>query len=146
MLYDPRNEQDMRDARERLRVLIERQEPFEIVSCRQMLRRSTEQNAYLHVLIAYFASQTGYPADWVKLHYYKLHCNRELYVIDRNDPLVGRHEEVRSSADLSVTEMSLSIERFKFYAADEAGILLPDKSEEQMLQAWKEIKRIEEYK
>jgi hypothetical protein len=145
MLYDPNSPSDIEKANERLRQLIERKEPFEIVSRKQMIKRSTDQNSYLHCIIAYFASQTGYTAEWVKQNYYKLHCNRDIYLVRKEDPLIGEHKEVRSSASLSIEEMSLSIKRFKFYAAEEAGILLPDATEEQMLQAWKEIKCSEEY-
>lgn len=145
MIYDPRNSQDTEKARERLESLIERGEPFEIVSRRQSLRRSTEQNQYLHVCIAYFASQTGYTAEWVKTNYYKLHCNRSIYVVRKTDPLVGEQDFVRSSADLSVAEMTLSIQRFKHYASEEAGVVLPDRTEEQVLEAWKEIKKADEF-
>jgi len=43
-------------------------------------------------------------------------------------------DELRSSANLSDAEMSLSIERFKIWASKEAGILLPSSDQKEFLE------------
>lgn len=90
-------------------------------------RRTTSQNAYLHLLIGEFAMQTGNTLDWVKQEYFKRHCNSELFVRMKSDELTKREVEVlRSSRDLDTGDMTTAIDRFKHWAASECGIELPD--------------------
>ena len=49
------------------------------------------------------------------------------------DPWLGPVETLRSSADLTKEEMSLSIDRFKRWAS-ENGIYLPEPGDAEMLQ------------
>ncbi len=105
--------------------------------------RSLPQNSYLHLLVQYFALQYG-TADtgFVKRYYYKYRCNPDLYVREVEDAFLGRVRVLRSSAELTREEMSLSIDRFRHWASMEAGICLPDAARpEQIAEAMTEVER-----
>lgn len=92
-------------------------------------RRSLPQNKYLHVLLAYFGTQTGNTLEWVKQQYYKKLVNPDLFIREKEDKYLGKIKVLRSSADLDTSEFSLSIERFRNWASQEAGIYLPSADE-----------------
>lgn len=109
-------------------------------------RRSLPQNKYLHVILAYFGAQTGNTLEWVKQQYYKKLVNPDLFIREKEDKYLGRIKVLRSSADLDTAEMSLSIERFRNWAAQEAGIYLPSADEFIIIQQMEiEIERNKEY-
>ena len=97
-------------------------------------RRSLPQNKYLHVILAYFGTQTGNTLEWVKQQYYKKLVNPDLFIREKEDKYLGRIKVLRSSADLDTAEMSLSIERFRNWAAQEAGIYIPSADEAILIQ------------
>lgn len=97
-------------------------------------RRSLPQNKYLHVILAYFGTQTGNTLEWVKQQYYKKLVNPDLFIREKEDKYLGKIKVLRSSADLDTAEMSLSIERFRNWAAQEAGIYIPSADEAILIQ------------
>lgn len=99
-------------------------------------KRTLSQNAYLHLLIAYFAAEYGVTAEQAKVDFYKRAANRELYVETIVNAAGHEVQRLRSSSALTLDEMALSIDRFKVWAAQEAGIYLPDAdSTEQLTEA-----------
>lgn len=117
----------VRLARERLEHLIRRGATIELTEKRP---RSLQQNAYLHVCLSWFGLQVGESTDEVKRRYYKLHCSPDIFVREKDDPVL--HVPVkylRSSADLSSEEMAITIERFRNFASQEAGIYIPSADE-----------------
>lgn len=109
-------------------------------------RRSLPQNKYLHVILAYFGTQTGNTLEWVKQQYYKKLANPDLFIQEKEDKYLGRIKVLRSSADLDTAEMSLSIERFRNWAAQEAGIYIPSADEAILIQQMEiEIERNKEF-
>jgi hypothetical protein len=96
-------------------------------------KRTVAQNSYLHLIIGWLALETGNTLDFVKQHYYKRLVNPATFVREKNDRLAGRVEELRGSADLTTAEMTLTIERFRNWAAMEAGIHLPEPNEHEFL-------------
>lgn len=96
-------------------------------------RRSLQSNRYLHVILAYFASQYGETVEYVKKNYYKFLCNKDIFLEEKDDEFLGHIQTLRSSASLSQDEMSASIERFRNWSAMEAGIYLPTPDEHDML-------------
>ena len=109
-------------------------------------RRSLPQNKYLHVILAYFGTQTGNTLEWVKQQYYKKLVNPDLFIRAKEDKYLGRIKVLRSSADLDTAEMSLSIERFRNWAAQEAGIYIPSADEAILIQQMEiEIERSKEF-
>lgn len=128
MVYNLSNPLDVQNAKTRLELLVKRGCIIELTEKKQ--KRTLNQNAYLHLLLGYFASQTGNTLEWVKQQYYKKLCNPDIFIGEREDLFLGRVKYVRSSADLRVDEMKLSIDRFRNWSASEAGIYLPEATSE----------------
>lgn len=126
MVYNLADPLDAQNAKTRLDLLAKRGCTVELTE--KKARRSLSQNAYLHLCLGYFASQTGNTLEWVKQQYYKKLCNPDIFIGERDDPFLGRVRYVRSSADLRTDEMNLSIERFRNWAASEAGIYIAEPS------------------
>lgn len=109
-------------------------------------RRSLPQNKYLHVILAYFGAQTGNTLEWVKQQYYKKLVNPDLFIREKEDKYLGRIKVLRSSADLDMAEMSLSIDRFRNWSAQEAGVYIPAADEAILIQQMEiEIERSKEF-
>lgn len=104
-----------------------------IVELSEKTSRSNSQNRYLHLLLGYLAMETGNDIDYVKELFYKRNANVELFVRTKEDELLGRVEYLRSSADLSKEEFSLSIDRLRDWSSKVAGIYLPSPDEESFL-------------
>lgn len=125
MLYNLSNELDAQNARTRLDFLTKKGCVVELTEKKP--KRSLSQNSYLHLLLGYFASQTGNTIEWVKQQYYKRVCNPDIFIAEKYDKTLKQNiKYVRSSADLTTDEMTLSIERFRNWSAAEAGIYLPE--------------------
>lgn len=109
-------------------------------------QRTLSQNAYLHVLLAYFASQTGYSLEEVKVDWFKRHCNRELFEVEKVNAKGKKVKPLRSSAELTTAEMALAITRFRNFSLAEAEIYLPAANEDQfILHCEQEIEKYKEY-
>lgn len=144
MVYNLSSPLDAQNAKTRLELLIKRGCIVELTEKKQ--KRSLNQNAYLHLLLGYFASQTGNTLEWVKQQYYKKLCNPDIFIGEREDLFLGRVKYVRSSADLRTDEMNLSIERFRNWSAAEAGIYLPEATSEAEIAALQvEVERYKTY-
>lgn len=96
-------------------------------------QRSLQANKYLHVILAYFGLQIGETMEYVKKHYYKILCNRETFIREVDDKYLGKVKVLRSSADLDTEEFSMTITRFRDWAATE-GIYIPSSDEHLMVQ------------
>lgn len=144
MWYDGNNELQAVQARMRLEKLIKDGKVFELTEKKP--KRSLSQNAYLHVLLGYFAAQTGNTLEWVKKEYYKKLVNPTTFIRTKEDRFMGVVKYLRSSADLDTAEMTTTIDRFRNWSAGEAGIYLPAPDEERLLQlAQIEIERNKEF-
>ena len=79
--------------------------------------------------------EVGCDAEYVKTEYYKKSANKDLFCQVVYDTLARRNTcKLRSSADLSVEEMTTSIERFRNWSSQEAGIYLPSADEKNYLE------------
>lgn len=144
MWYDGNNELQAVQARMRLEKLIKDGKVFELTEKKP--KRSLSQNAYLHVLLGYFAAQTGNTLEWVKKEYYKKLVNPTTFIRTKEDRFMGVVKYLRSSADLDTAEMTATIDRFRNWSVGEAGIYLPAPDEERLLQlAQIEIERNKEF-
>lgn len=144
MVYDTSNPLDKANFLLRAKKLAESGKVIELTEKKP--RRSLPQNKYLHVLLAYFGTQTGNTLEWVKQQYYKKLVNPDLFIREKEDKYLGRIKVLRSSADLDTSEFSLSIERFRNWASQEAGIYLPSADEYIIIQQMEiEIERNKEF-
>ncbi len=123
MLYDLSKDTDQQRATKRFKQLSEQRT---VITLSKKIKRSTNQNSYLHLILGWFAIETGYTLDEAK-QLYKSVC-----------PEIFRYEKegimfFKSSADLTTSEMTKSIEKFRNHSSAEAGIYLPEPNEEKFL-------------
>ena len=144
MIYDTSNPLDKANFLLRAKKLAESGRIIEMSEKKP--RRSLPQNKYLHVILAYFGTQTGNTLEWVKQQYYKKLVNPDLFIREKEDKYLGKIKVLRSSADLDTSEFSLSIERFRNWAAQEASIYIPSSDESILIQQMEiEIERNKEF-
>lgn len=94
--------------------------------------RSRNQNSYLHLLIGVVAIDTGNTLAFTKEQYFKRLVNPDLFIQEVTDLYCGKVQVIRSTADLTKEEMSMAIDRFKKWGA-ENGIYLPNPGDEALL-------------
>lgn len=144
MMFDTSNPLDKANFLLRAKKLAEGGKIVELTEKKP--RRTLQSNKYLHVILAYFGTQTGNTLEWVKQQYYKKLVNPDLFIREKEDKYLGRIKVLRSSADLDTAEMSLSIDRFRTWAAQEAGIYIPSADEAILIQQMEiEIERNKEF-
>ena len=142
MLFNPQNPYDLERADEYYRKVREGQDPFEI---KRKAHRTLSQNAYLHLILGYFASQYGCTEDEAKLDFFKRTVNLPTFCPDGGTRKDGK-PKLRSTRALDKAEMSTAIDRFRNWSAIVAGIYLPSAEDHQMLiHAAQEIERNKEY-
>lgn len=130
-IYDLNTDIDRERYKRRIKALYTKRAVVELSEHKP--KRTLSQNSYLHVLLGEFAMQTGNQMEYVKREYFKIECNHDLFVNSGVDKLTGKAViKLRSSKDLDTGEMTLAIERFRNWAAEVAGIDLPDAED----QAW----------
>lgn len=92
-------------------------------------QRTLAQNRYFYVLLGYYAQEFGYSIDEVKQDVFKRLCNEDLFVRTRTNKRGNEVKYLRSSSELSTTEMTMAIERFRNYSSAVAGLYLPAPNE-----------------
>lgn len=144
MMFDTSNPLDKANFLLRAKKLAESGKIVELTEKKP--RRSLPQNKYLHVILAYFGTQTGNTLEWVKQQYFKKLVNPDLFIREKEDKYLGKIKVLRSSADLDTAEMSLSIDRFRNWSAQEAGVYIPAADEAILIQQMEiEIERNKEF-
>ncbi len=132
MKYDGANPLHAQQAKAKLEKLIAGRKVFELTEKKPV--RTLKQNAYLHTCLGYFAAQTGNTLEYVKRNYFKILCNKDLFVREVDDKYLGKIKILISSADLDTSEMTTAIERWRNWAASEAGIYIPSPEESRLVQ------------
>jgi hypothetical protein len=79
--------------------------------------------------------ETGNTLDYAKEIFYKRTANPEIFVREKDDEILGKIEYLRSSAELTQEEFSLSVDRLRDWSSQVAGIYLPSPNEEQFLES-----------
>ena len=143
MLYDLSNPLQCESFKVKAEALAKKGGIVELTE--KKLQRTASQNRYLHSILAYFALEVGETAEYVKMNYFKLLCNRDLFVREVDDKFAGKIRVVRSSSDLDTEEMTRAIERYRNWAASE-GVYIPSPEEHLMVQQMEiEISRNRQY-
>ena len=106
-----------------------------VVDLTEKKQRTPAQNRYLHLLLGYYAVETGNTLDWVKENYFKRLCNKDIFVRIKADNYLGEVEYLRSTRDCDTGEMTTAIERFRNWSSETCGIYLPSPEEQAFLQA-----------
>lgn len=131
MIYNLSNELHRENFKSRVNSLFKQKKIVELSEKKPV--RTIRQNRYLHLLLSFFSYQTGNTMEWVKQKYFKVLCNKDIFVRERDDEYMGSVQYVRSSADLTTDELTLAIERFRNWSSESAGIYLPSPNEEDLL-------------
>lgn len=121
MIYFLQDELSRRKCVARFNYLLEHAVLLELTDA---TKRSTSQNNYLHAVIGAVALEVGESLEFVKQEVYKRMVNPDIFVREHANPRIGRVSELRSSAHLNKDEMSVSIDRFRKWAAEQ-GIYTP---------------------
>lgn len=144
MLYDTSNPLQKEQFKARSAKLAESGKIVELTEKKP--KRSLQSNKYLHVILSFFACETGNTLDWVKQQYYKKLVNPTIFIREKEDKYLGKIKILRSSSDLDSSEMATSITRFRNWASAECGVYLPSPDEEHLIQLMEmEIERNKEY-
>lgn len=96
-------------------------------------QRSSSQNAYLHVVLGYYASEFGYSIEEVKQDIFKKQLNSDIFLVDRVNRRGLKVTRLRSSRDLDTAEMTMAIERFRNWSSSVAGLYIPAPNETEAL-------------
>jgi len=129
MKFNFSKEIDVIRFRERGEYLIRKKEE----NVELIVRRTIPQNSYLHLILGWFAIESGNTIKYVKEEYYKRLVNPDIFIREKQDKYVGKVLELRSSTKLTTSEMATSIERFRNWSSMEAGIYLPADNEDKFL-------------
>ena len=103
-----------------------------VVELREMTGRSIGQNRYLHLVLGVVAMDTGNTLAFTKDVYFKKLVNPDVFCVMKEDRIMGKVQVLRSSRDLTIEEMSMCIDRFKRWAADN-GIYIPEPEDAERL-------------
>lgn len=99
----------------------------EVVEIRKKdCERTPSQNRYLHYILSFFADETGYSLDEVKVTFFKRTCNCDIFVRSHTNKRGKDVEYLRSTSELTKEEMSLAISRFRNWSSmPPVGIYIP---------------------
>ena len=126
MIYDTTNRLQLNQMLDKIKLYISKGKTIDLTV--KHPKRSISQNSYLHLILSWFAVETGYTLQEVKQEIYKKHVNQDLfYDGEANGKIEGIIiERWRSSSSLNKNEMTLSIDRFRNFSSIELGIYLPE--------------------
>ena len=141
MIFDLHNPYEVKKFNEWASRMVEQ---GKAVECRQKFaQRSLSQNSYLHVLLAFFASEFGNSVEEVKQDIFKRQVNAAIFERERENKRGKVVKYLRSTS----AEMTLAIDRFCNWSASECGFPLPAPNEERfLLYAMKQAEEFEQYK
>ena len=144
MIFNLKYPNDVKAAYAYLDNLMENQAKVEITKKSPI--RSLAQNRYFYLCLGYYATEFGYTVDEVKFSLFKVKCNPELFIRKRTNKRGEEVQYVRSSKELTTTEMNTAIERFRNWSAMECQFYIPAPNETQFLEfIEREIERYKEY-
>ena len=131
MIFNLNNEYEIPKFEEYVNKLCEQKAIVELK--KKLPNRSTQQNRYFYLILSWFACETGYSVDEIKVDIFKRICNKEIFERYRENKHGEKIKYLRSSSDLDTLEMTTAIDRFRNYASAQAGIYLPSPNESQFL-------------
>lgn len=98
-------------------------------------KRSIQANKYLHLILTWFAMETGYSMEFIKVEYFKKLLSPDIFCKEVACRFTGQVLiEIRSSADCTNDEISTAIARFRNWSMESAHIYLPEPNEHDFLQ------------
>jgi len=143
MLYDLNNEYQREDFKKRVNELYQKRVTVSLT--RKFPPRSCPQNKYLHLILSWWASYYGCSKKYAKEHFFKVHCNKNLFVREETARDGTVIHETRSSADLTTQEMTLAIQRFRDFCAYQGCYIPSPEEREYLLYVEREIEKQQEF-
>ncbi len=141
-IYDTSKSEDKNRAEAYFEQLIK---SGSVIELKKKQKRTLNQNSYLHLILSWFASETGYTLEYVKTEFFKRLCNPDIFNVNVHG-IFGRVKDLRSTTELDTKEMTTAIDRFRNWSGSEAGIYLPAPNEDEYLQQIEiEISRKQEW-
>ena len=132
MIYNLKYKSDQDSAIERLQWLISNERRIVIKDIRN--NRTLSQNAYMHLLLNYFAIEVGEELEFIKQDIFKEKVNPEIFVYERTNPKSGKKRKaIKSTSEIDTKEMATAIDRFKTWSVKKTGIRLPEAGEKEFL-------------
>lgn len=151
MLYNLKDQLSRKRFETRVKALwdagavVELKDISEVVKQTDESKRTNLQNKHLHVALGILATETGYSLESIKSLVFKRMVNPDLFIVEKDDPILGHIQILRSSRDLDKEEMSKAIDRYRKFCADN-GVYIPSPEEKDLLrEAAYEIAKIERY-
>lgn len=142
MLYNLREELSRQRFASRVRKLWKDGAIVELTDKRQ---RTRNQNNFLHVILGILAMETGNSLEAVKTEIFKKRVNPDLFVAQKDDPVLGQITVLRSSRDLTTEQMTLAIDRYMKFCS-ELGIYIPSPEDEALIEeAEYELSRLDRW-
>lgn len=140
MRYDGSNPLHAEQSRLRLEKFIKDGKIFDLTEKSPI--RSLNQNSYLWAALGYWGLQTGYTKDEAEAYYKDI--NRDIY--HRHKVIAGVEVDyIRHTYELDKNEMSITIDRFRNWAAAN-GIYIPSPDDHrQVLLMEMEVERNKQY-
>ena len=129
MLYNLSNPLDRERFAAKANALLQKGSVTELT---EKTLRTHNQNSYLHLIIGVVAMDVGVTLEYAKREYFKKLVNADLFIRKEQDRFSGEIEVIRSSASLTIEEMSIAIDRFKRWGA-ENGFYLPSPEDKERL-------------
>ena len=127
MIFDTSKDFDRQTAIARFDKLMTAKAKFELTEKKPI--RSIPQNSYLHLILSWFALEYGETLHYVKQNIFKAIVNPDLFVYQRVNRRRGKSRmDLRSTAELDSSQMTLAIDRFRAYSVKN-GIYLPEAGE-----------------
>ena len=83
MLYDLSNPLQAEQFKSRSALLVKNGKIVELTEKKPI--RTDRQNRYLHLILGYFASETGNTLEYVKQKYFKILCNKDIFIKEVSD-------------------------------------------------------------
>lgn len=142
MIFDATETFDIDRAKERLDWIISKGKRFEIIV--KNPRRSISQNAYLHLCLTWFANEYGETPEYIKQVMFKQIVNSDIFKTEHINQKTGEIRDAwKSTSELDTAQSTQAIDRFRNYAAKEAGIYLPEPSDLNAINAMeRELSRV----
>lgn len=130
MLYDLSKDIDISRVNKRITQLISK---GSLIDLTEKKDASPSTLSYLHLLLGYLAMEVGDSIEYVKVQYYKIECNRDIFISEKEDPYLGKVRYIRSVNSLTQEEMRLSIERLRDWSSQKIGLYLPLPNEDKFI-------------
>lgn len=123
MRYNLSIQQNALAAKEQLKHLIKKGAKIELTEKRS--RRTIPQNAYLHLILSWWGLEYGYTLEESKQYFKEL--NKDYYYYEKKGKTF-----VRSTSGIDTKEMTVHIEKFRDWSAQN-GLYLPAPNEQQQI-------------